>query len=209
MAAIRTAATAQTRTGEREAISTSTPTKRLGSNPLQRSPVLPTFVVASPTPKEPALPKRLNNGPYCVHRDDLCPPTHAQCVILLTEDPPHTRGWTRGRGHVAGLTVGSPAHAGMDPQRSRAIVQRLSLDCGVTRCGPNAVQKRLRRTVSEAVVIDQRVYTVPRHDAFPGNSACHSTRVLSRSPRDLRSVSRPAIGRSDSAASGRNQRPRR
>jgi hypothetical protein len=68
------------------------------------------------------------------------------------------------------------------------------------RPGPNAVQKRLRRTVSEAVVIDQQVYTVPRHDAFPGNSACHSTRVLSRSPRDLRSVSRPAIGRSDSAA---------
>lgn len=26
-------------------------------------------------------------------------------------------------------------------------------------------------------VIDQQVYTVPRHDAFPGNSACHSTRV--------------------------------
>ena len=57
--------------------------------------------------------------PFGIPRTRGDGPRNARVVIVLIEDSPHTRGWTLGREDGRTGVQGFPAHAGMDPGRTR------------------------------------------------------------------------------------------
>ena len=57
------------------------------------------------------LPRTRGDGPYAASSSGGC-----------STAPPHTRGWTLDDNKVLTEADGSPAHAGMDPRMSSALI---------------------------------------------------------------------------------------